>query len=173
MSRGVSGRARLTARERASVDEIQSLDYVARAVTVASTGSGKWCRSRPLFIAMSAHVYVADRRPSASPRHYRTQSRREISLPAAAAPRRDAVRCRVQDGAPFPTRATQALHVVIQNRVIAPEWRRAARAPKKSPPCVRLARSGPRCLQGAFPGPDASDWGNFRAGGHGSHELGL
>jgi 2-polyprenyl-6-methoxyphenol hydroxylase-like FAD-dependent oxidoreductase len=123
---------------RASVDEIQSLDDV-KLLTVAVDRLREWCRPGLLFIGDAAHAMspiggvginlaiqdaVAAANILAGPLR-----RRAVTL----ADLRD-----VQKRRMFPTRATQALQVMIQNRVIDPMLR-SGMTPNV-PAVVRLAQ---------------------------------
>jgi 2-polyprenyl-6-methoxyphenol hydroxylase-like FAD-dependent oxidoreductase len=126
---------------RASVDEIQSLDDV-KLLTVAVDRLREWCRSGLLFIGDAAHAMspiggvginlaiqdaVAAANILAGPLR-----RRAVTL----ADLRD-----VQKRRMFPTRATQALQVMIQNRVIDPMLRSGTTP--KVPAAVQLAQRWP------------------------------
>jgi 2-polyprenyl-6-methoxyphenol hydroxylase-like FAD-dependent oxidoreductase len=126
---------------RASVDEIQSLDDV-KLLTVAVDRLREWCRSGLLFIGDAAHAMspiggvginlaiqdaVATGNILAGPLR-----RRSVTLADLR---------RVQRRRMFPTRATQALQVVIQNRVIDPMLRSGTTP--GVPAAVRLAQRWP------------------------------
>jgi 2-polyprenyl-6-methoxyphenol hydroxylase-like FAD-dependent oxidoreductase len=126
---------------RASVDDIQSLDDV-KLLTVAVDRLREWCRSGLLFIGDAAHAMspiggvginlaiqdaVAAANILAGPLR-----RRAVTL----ADLRD-----VQKRRMFPTRATQALQVMIQNRVIDPMLRGGTTP--KVPAAVQLAQRWP------------------------------
>jgi 2-polyprenyl-6-methoxyphenol hydroxylase-like FAD-dependent oxidoreductase len=131
--------ARLARRE--SVDEIQSLDDV-KLLTVAVDRLTEWCRPGLLFIGDAAHAMspiggvginlaiqdaVAAANILAGPLRRRAVTLADLQ--------------RVQNRRLFPTRATQALQVMIQNRVIDPMLR-SGTAPEV-PAVVRLAQRWP------------------------------
>jgi 2-polyprenyl-6-methoxyphenol hydroxylase-like FAD-dependent oxidoreductase len=131
--------ARLARRE--SVDEIQSLDDV-KLLTVAVDRLTDWCRPGLLFIGDAAHAMspiggvgvnlaiqdaVAAANILAEPLRRRAVTLADLQ--------------RVQRRRSFPTRATQALQVFIQNRVIDPMLRSGTTP--KVPAVVRLAQRWP------------------------------
>ena len=126
---------------RASVDEIQSLDDV-KLLTVAVDRLREWCRSGLLFIGDAAHAMspiggvginlaiqdaVAAANILAGPLRRRAVTLADLQ--------------RAQRRRMFPTRATQALQVFIQNRVIDPMLRSGTTP--KVPAVVRLAQRWP------------------------------
>jgi len=126
---------------RASVDEIQSLDDV-KLLTVAVDRLREWCRSGLLFIGDAAHamspiggvgINLAIQDAIAAANFLAEPLRRRAVTLADLQ--------RVQRRRSFPTRATQALQVFIQNRVIDPMLR-SGMTPKV-PAVVRLAQRWP------------------------------
>jgi 2-polyprenyl-6-methoxyphenol hydroxylase-like FAD-dependent oxidoreductase len=126
---------------RPSVDEIQDLDDV-KLLTVAVDRLAEWCRPGLLFIGDAAHAMspiggiginlaiqdaVAAANILAEPLRRRSVTLADLQ--------------RVQKRRSFPTRATQAMQVMIQNRVIDPMLRNGTTP--AVPALVRLAQRWP------------------------------